>query len=128
MIVLVAFPKVNQVFWLPKRKRVEDYSFHHTKDGGGSANPQRKSRNGNRSETPTPALQSQRVAQILKDSFDRVYAAGVPAICFRLFDAAKFNTSATPGFFTGHATADQVLGKRFDVSVEFHVHLIFQTR
>jgi hypothetical protein len=89
MIVLVAFPNMNEILWLLERQWIEDYHFHYAEDGSGGADAERQRRDGHRCEAQASARRSQGVAQILDEAFNEVWAASVVALLFGSLDCGK---------------------------------------
>jgi len=65
-------PDSDQPVGIPKSKRPQQYTIHHTEDGGVCANSQRKRKYGDNGETRTFEHLPQSVTKILKHSFHKL--------------------------------------------------------
>src|SRR5437667_8981376 len=110
------------------RKWTQSERIHNAKNRGVSADAERKSQHGYKSEFRILAEGSEGVAQILQERVDVVYAACFAAFSFGTVDSAEFQTRTPHRFLASYAVADEVLGVAFDMETQLRIHFVFHAR
>src|SRR6267154_6827382 len=110
------------------RKGTQSERIHNAKNGGVSADAERKSQYNYKSKSGVLAQRSEGVTQILQERVEDVDAACFAAFFFGAVDPAEFQTGSPHRFLAIHTAADKILREAFDMETQLRIHFVFHAR
>src|SRR5580692_5230497 len=94
----VLFPEADDLFRIPVRERAEENAVDHAEDGGGGADTESQSQNGDGSESAGFFEQAEGEACVLEKSFEEWERTFVSGGFFGLLRTAELDEGLAAGF------------------------------